>query len=64
MNPFPAAYPSTCSICDEQIKRGDLIVRDQGQYVHDDCPDRLDAVIAGPPCPSCWLVGPCDCDPA
>jgi len=59
---FPAVYPGTCPICDERIAAGDPIVRDEGDYVHADCPDAFDAVITGQPCRQCWMVGPCDCE--
>ena len=62
MSAFPAQYPSTCPICGEQIRPGDPIVRDEGKYVHDDCPDAFDDAVTGPACPTCWMVGPCDCE--
>jgi hypothetical protein len=66
MSTFTAKYASgTCSGCDSSIKAGEEITRssiDQ-DYVHVDCPDtELDALANKPPCTSCWMVGPCDCD--
>jgi hypothetical protein len=65
MSTFTAKYASgTCTGCDSPIKPGEEITRDLDQdYVHVDCPDSdLDAMANKRVCPSCWMVGPCDCD--
>lgn len=65
MSTFIAKYASgACAGCDSPIKPGEEITRNLDQdYVHVDCPDtELDALATKPVCPSCWMVGPCDCD--
>lgn len=59
-----AKYTSgTCAECDSPIKQGDEIAHSSDGYVHVECPEtELDLLAAKPACPSCWLVGPCDCD--
>ena len=66
MSTFTAKYASgTCTECESPIKAGEEIIRssDQGYYVHVDCPDNeLDLVAKRPACPSCFIIGPCDCN--
>jgi hypothetical protein len=66
MSTFTAKYASgTCAGCDSLIKAGEEISRNLDQdYVHVDCPPAtdLDVLATKSVCPSCWMVGPCDCD--
>lgn len=65
MSTFRAQYSSgTCSACRGPITAGEEIIRNlDSEYMHADCPEtELDALAGKTPCPSCWLVGPCDCD--
>ena len=47
--------------CDDRIHRGDDITASPDGWQHRDCgaPD-----TPTNPCPTCWLVGPCDCEDA
>lgn len=65
MSTFTAQFTSgNCSACEGPVVAGQEIIRnlDSG-YTHADCPEsELDALAGKPVCPSCWMVGPCDCD--
>ncbi|MGY4541357.1 hypothetical protein ACVWY0_001266 [Arthrobacter sp. UYNi723] len=65
MSTFTAKYAAgTCADCETRIKPGEEISRNLDQdYIHVDCPDtELDRLVNKPVCPSCWLIGPCDCN--
>lgn len=65
MTTFTAKYAAgTCIECESPIKPGEEISRDADDgYVHVDCPvSDLDRLVGKPACPSCWIIGPCDCD--
>lgn len=63
---FPARYPGTCTECGARFHTGDPIASagittEDGTWCHASCdPDPDDD---REPCPTCWLIGPCDCDP-
>lgn len=64
MSTFIAQYASgTCAECDAPIRVGEELGRNLDQdYVHVDCPENdLDSLAGAPVCPTCWMVGPCDC---
>ena len=54
-------HPGWCPACDDRIHRGDDITASPDGWQHRDCgaPD-----TPTNPCPTCWLVGPCDCEDA
>lgn len=61
---FPAAYPGTCSECDERFEAGELIMGQYGDYQHVACPDPLPP--ASDVCGTCFTerskTGRCMCD--
>ncbi|MDP9903194.1 hypothetical protein [Arthrobacter bambusae] len=61
---FPAKYAGICGTCSSPINPGEEITRTlKDDYTHVECPEpELDALKGRPACPSCWMVGPCDCD--
>ena len=56
-----AQHPGWCPACDDRIHRGDDITASPDGWQHRDCgaPD-----TPTNPCPTCWPVGPCDCEDA
>lgn len=65
MATFIAKFASgACAECVSQIKIGEEISGNvDGGYTHVDCPEtELDSLATKPVCPTCWMVGPCDCD--
>lgn len=55
-------YPGECDHCDEPIEVGQLIeTAGVLGWIHATCPE---PTPGEPPkaCPTCWLVGPCDCE--
>jgi hypothetical protein len=62
---FLAQFTSgTCADCTGAIAEGDEITRNlEKEYIHVDCPDtELDRLAKLPVCPSCFMIGPCECD--
>ena len=59
---FVTRYANPCPSCNQTVHTDTPAERDgDGNYVHVDCPIDLDALAGSPACPTCWLVGPCDC---
>lgn len=63
MSTFAAKYSGRCAnACDEQIEVGDDVLFVEGELMHVGCVSGAGGLeAAGAPCPSCWLVGKCDC---
>lgn len=59
--PFEAKYYGTCAACDERIRPGDMITFEEDDTMHETCTDSRAHETKQKPCPTCWLVGPCDC---
>lgn len=59
-----ARYSTTCPSCGERIVPGDPITDEDGdgEFIHATCLASPEARELGPVCPSCWLIGPCDCE--
>lgn len=67
---FTAKWDGWCHDCGERVTAGDQVTyrdteRERDVLCHATCPD-----VAGDPdlgrrdmCPTCFMVGPCDCDP-
>lgn len=67
---FTAKYPGRCSYGDHGFSEGDMVGYDSHDNIQ--CADCLSGVAhaqqrqaareAQPPCPRCFMVGPCDCE--
>lgn len=70
---FIAKYPGRCDDCREAIAAGQQVeykgLGEARTLVHVVCDSpgedeltHLDRAAALPVCPTCWLVGPCECE--
>lgn len=58
---FYARYHGRCACCEEHVKPGDLVAYEDDALVCESCMTSV-VVDDRSPCPTCWLVGPCDCE--
>lgn len=62
MSTFAARFAGRCANdCEEPIEVGDDVLFIEGELMHAVCVALVPGGAASAPCPSCWLVGRCDC---
>lgn len=64
---FTARYHGRCACCEERIEPGDTVAYEDESLVCESCSASDDKPAARPApsvCKRCWLVQPCDCEPA
>lgn len=63
---FEARYPGVCALCDERIRKGDLLRWEGDDTVHADCVTPAQPETEYTVCPRCHLTtavnGLCGCD--